>query len=39
MLSFDLTSDQKQLQARARSFARDVVAAHVSEMDGSNNYP
>ncbi|MGE0611504.1 MAG: acyl-CoA dehydrogenase family protein [Hyphomicrobiales bacterium] len=39
MLDFELTSDQKQLQARARSFARDVVAPHVAHMDRTNEYP
>lgn len=29
MLSFHLTEDQERLRARARAFARDVVAPHV----------
>jgi alkylation response protein AidB-like acyl-CoA dehydrogenase len=39
MMNFDLTNEQKQLQARARSFAHNVVAPHVVEMDQTNNYP
>lgn len=39
MLNFELTTEQKQLQARARSFARDVVAPCVQEMDRTNQYP
>lgn len=39
MLDFELSSEQKQLQARARSFARDVVSPHVAEMDRTNQYP
>jgi alkylation response protein AidB-like acyl-CoA dehydrogenase len=39
MLSFRLTEDQERLKARARAFARDVVASHVEEMDRTNNYP
>jgi hypothetical protein len=34
-----LTEDQERLRARARAFARDVVAPHVAEMDRTNNYP
>ena len=39
MLCFRLTEDQERLRARARAFARDVVAPHVAEMDRTNNYP
>ena len=39
MLCFHLTEDQERLKARARAFARDVVAPHVAEMDRTNNYP
>ena len=39
MLNFRLTEDQERLKARARAFARDVVAPHVEEMDRTNNYP
>src|SRR5262245_12140126 len=39
MLSFRLSEQQEQLRARARSFARDVVAPHVREMDRTNDYP
>ncbi|MSP80985.1 MAG: acyl-CoA dehydrogenase, partial [Rhodospirillales bacterium] len=39
MLCFHLTEDQERLVARARAFARDVVAPHVAEMDRTNNYP
>ena len=39
MLCFELTEDQERLVARARAFARDVVAPHVAEMDRTNNYP
>lgn len=39
MLDGHLTSDQKNLTARARSFARDVVAPRVAEMDETNAYP
>ena len=39
MLSFRPTEDQLRLQSRARSFARDVVAPHVAEMDRTNFYP
>ncbi|MEK7244399.1 MAG: acyl-CoA dehydrogenase family protein, partial [Pseudomonadota bacterium] len=39
MLCFKLTEDQERLVARARTFARDVVAPHVAEMDRTNNYP
>ena len=39
MLCFYLTEDQERLKARARAFARDVVAPHVAEMDRTNNYP
>lgn len=39
MLSFQVTEDQQRLKARARAFARDVVAPHVTEMDRTNNYP
>src|SRR5690349_993626 len=39
MLNGQLTSDQKTLIARARTFARDVVAPCVAEMDETNAYP
>ena len=39
MLSFDLSQDQKRLQARARAFALEVVAPHVGHMDRTNEYP
>ncbi|MGI9384817.1 MAG: acyl-CoA dehydrogenase family protein, partial [Methyloligellaceae bacterium] len=38
-MNFDLSSDQRQLQAKARSFARTEVAPHVAEMDSTNAYP
>lgn len=39
MMNFNLTNEQKELQARARSFARQKIAPHISEMDRTNNYP
>ena len=39
MLSFELSADQTLLKARARAFAREVVAPHVAEMDRTNAYP
>lgn len=39
MLDFRLTEDQMALKAKARTFARDVVAAHIPEMDRTNAYP
>ncbi|MBT6440884.1 MAG: acyl-CoA dehydrogenase [Alphaproteobacteria bacterium] len=39
MLDFTLTDDQKELIARARTFARDVVAPEVRHMDETNEYP
>lgn len=39
MMNFNLTNEQKELQARARSFARQKIAPHIPEMDRTNNYP
>jgi alkylation response protein AidB-like acyl-CoA dehydrogenase len=39
MSAFGLSEDQERLKARARAFARDVVASYVGEMDRTNEYP
>jgi len=36
---FDLTPDQKDLQARARALAADVIAPRAAEVDRSEQYP
>ena len=36
---FPLTDAQRQLKARARRFAEELVAPQVAEMDRTNNYP
>lgn len=39
MMNFNLTNEQKELQARAQFFARKMIAPHIAEMDRTNNYP
>lgn len=36
---FDLTPEQKDLQARARALAADVIAPRAAEVDHSEQYP
>ena len=36
---FDLTSEQKDLQARARDLATDVIASRAAEVDRTEQYP
>jgi len=39
MMNFNLTNEQKELQARARTFARKKIPPYIAEMDKTNNYP
>ena len=36
---FDLSADQKDLQARAREMAADVIAPRAAEVDRAEQYP
>ena len=39
MMNFNLTNEQMELQARARTFARKKIPPHIADMDRTNNYP
>jgi alkylation response protein AidB-like acyl-CoA dehydrogenase len=38
-MNFCLTDEQKELQTRARAFARQKIPPHIAEMDRTNGYP